>query len=1007
MNSIINDEQFKNPPKEERAITFWAWNNNLPDETLLHQIQTFEKMGFGGFYMHSRIGMNVKYMSDEFMDKIKLCAQEAEKRGMFACLYDEDGFPSGYAGGVVSDNPEYAEKYLRLKHISDGDDFIGAENARAFYDIEFDNQGYMKSYKRIAKEDRAIFSRWCAIVSTTPRSPRFNGSPYADLLNPDAVDCFIRETHEKYYENVGEYFGNTIKQIFTDEPRWMAIDNLKSLEVNRFATTAWTTKIPEIIQSKYGIDIFEVVPELFLDFKDRYSEIRYQFYLTISQLFDDAFVKKCHEWCKEHNIEFTGHLDREETLSLQMSVCGEHMPKYLHFDVPGIDVLLDERRYTTAKQAQSIAHQTGKTRVLSELYGVTNYDFNFAEHKLSYDWQAALGITLRVPHLSWVSMKKNGKRDFPASIGMQAPWCKQYKVIEDHCARLNLILSQGKPVVKVGVIHPIESMWMLYGSQQTSGSVIESFDNSFKKLAETLLLNQMDYDYISETTIPELADGNQIGEMKYEVIVVPQCITLRKTTINFLKSFMSQGGRVIFVGCKPEYTDGHKSNYVDILYGEAEKVINEEGAILQALEDHRVVEVCNEKGARDLRYLYQLREDDNSVWLFVAKGTIEKHHAEAKQDNLTVKVKGNFKPVLYDTMTGEIRSVSYKTEHDKTYINLAAYNHDSFLLRLDVGGGETVIGHDSEYTMERLLQVSQYVLEEPNVAVLDLAEWAVNDGEYQELDSIRTIEKMVYEVLDVPIEIRGRMQPWAKPEYKNNDTVKLRYRFQSDIEYEDAYLALEDAEDVKVRFNNEVITSNPCGYYVDMDIKKRKLTCIHKGVNTLELEFRLTKNSSFEPVYILGDFGVEVKTHNIIITDKQSSLFWGDVVNQKLPFYAGNIVYECELELSEDKELSLQVPLYEGSCLEIFIDDKSKGLVFLAPYIANLGNVKKGKHKITIRLFGNRENTFGNPHRIADGEYKKYNWDASGQHLSFTYRLGQFGILTEPLLLIKKEKQNL
>ena len=192
-----------------------------------------------------------------------------------------------------------------------------------------------------------------------------------------------------------------------------------------------------------------------------------------------------------------------------------------------------------------------------------------------------------------------------------------------------------------------------------------------------------------------------------------------------------------------------------------------------------------------------------------------------------------------------------------------------------------------------------------------------------------------------------------------------------------------------------------------MDIKKRKLTCIHKGVNTLELEFRLTKNSSFEPVYILGDFGVEVKTHNIIITDKQSSLFWGDVVNQKLPFYAGNIVYECELNLNEDKELSLQVPLYEGSCLEIFIDDKAKGLVFLAPYIANLGIVTKGKHKITIRLLGNRENTFGNPHRIADGEYKKYNWDVSGQHLSFTYRLGQLGILTEPLLLIKKEKQNL
>ena len=951
--------------------------------------------------MHSRIGMNVKYMGKEFMDKIKLCTKEAQKRGMFACLYDEDGFPFGYAGGVVSDNPEYAEKYLRLERIPDNDNFIDVEYARAFFDIELDGQGYMKSYKRIAKSDRAEFSRWCAIVKVMPRSLRFNGSPYADLLNPDAVDYFIKETHEKYYENVGEYFGNTIKQIFTDEPRWMAIENLKSLGLNKFGITAWTTKIPEIIQSKYGIDIFDIVPELFLDFKDRYSEIRYQFYLTISQLFDDVFVKKCHEWCKEHNIEFTGHLDREETLSLQMSVCGEHMPKYLHFDVPGIDVLLDERRYTTAKQAQSIAHQTGKTRVLSELYGVTNYDFNFAEHKLSYDWQAALGITLRVPHLSWVSMKKNGKRDFPASIGMQAPWCEQYKVIEDHCARLNLVLSQGKPVVKIGVIHPIESMWMLYGAQQTSGGLIESFDTSFKKFAETLLLNQMDYDYISETTIPKLANDNQIGEMKYDVIVVPQCITLRKTTIDFLRNFMDQGGRVIFAGGKPEYTDGYKSNYVDMLYSEAEKVINEEGAILQTLEKHRIVEVCNEGGARDLRYLYQFRKEGDSAWLFIAKGTNEEHHAEAKPDNLTVKIKGNFKPVLYDTMTGEIRSVSYKTEYGNTYIYLVAYNHDSFLLRLEDGEGELFLEEISSYSSQRLLEVSKYTLEEPNVAVLDLAEWAVNDWEYQSLENIRIIENKVYEELNVPVEIRGRMQPWAKPEYKKQDIVKLKYCFISRIEYDGASIALEDAEDVKITWNQDVLTSDISGYYVDMDIKTRKLPRIKKGVNILELEFRMTKNSSFEPVYVLGDFGVEVRGHNVIITDKEPQLFWGDIVEQKLPFYAGNIVYECEICLDEEKELALQIPLYEGSCVEAFIDNESAGLVFIAPYIANFGKVSKGKHKIAIRLFGNRENTFGNPHRIVDGDYKKYNWDVGAEKLTFSYRFDRLGILAEPLLMTK------
>ena len=146
---------------------------------------------------------------------------------------------------------------------------------------------------------------------------------------------------------------------------------------------------------------------------------------------------------------------------------------------------------------------------------------------------------------------------------------------------------------------------------------------------------------------------------------------------------------------------------------------------------------------------------------------------------------------------------------------------------------------------------------------------------------------------------------------------------------------------------------------------------------------------------------MKVKGHNIIITGKESQLYWGDIVEQKLPFYAGNIVYECEIDLNEDKEISLQIPLYEGCCMETFLDEKSAGLVFLAPYIADFGKVSKGKHKIAIRLYGNRENTFGNPHRIADGEFRKYNWDADADKLSFSYRFSRLGILSEPLLVIK------
>lgn len=1000
--SARDDVMFRNPSKENRDITFWAWNNDLPTETLLYQIDCFDKMGMGGFYMHSRIGMNVEYMSQEFLEKIKICVDEAEKRGMYACLYDEDGFPSGYAGGYVSENSEYAEKYLKFICPENLEEAERITDIFGIYDIEFDKNGYMKSYKKIGKDEEAKHLKWYAVIKSGCKTPQFNMNPYADLLNPKAVDCFIKETHEKYYKSVGKYFGNTIKNIFTDEPRWRRICTVKQPENGNFGILPWTEKFPEIILGKYNFDISEYIPELFFDFKNEYSEIRYKYYSEMSELFEESFVKKYSNWCREHNIEFTGHLDCEETLSSQMSVCGEHMPKYMYFDMPGVDVLMDERRYTTVKQAQSIVRQTGKKHILSELYGVTGWNFDFSEHKLSCDWQAALGVTTRVPHLSWVSMKKNGKRDYPASIGMQSPWYEKYNYITDHFARLSTVLTRGKPIVRVGVIHPVESMWMIYASRKTGWPMIEAYDNEFKELAETLLLNQMDFDYISEKTIPDLAEGRNVGEIRYDVIVVPQCITLRRTTVDFLGKFRLSGGKVIFAGDMPEYSDGKKDDYAKGLFENSQRVINNKGAILSSLEDYRLVEVINQYGDRDLRYIYQLREDESCRWLFLAKGIKEAHKATAERSELILRIKGSFIPVLYDTLTGEKRDLEFKTENDFTEIFLTAYNHDSFLIRLECGGRYSgKKAEDIAFKEIRLDNPDSFSLSEKNVAVLDFAEWSVNNESYKDFENIRRIECKVFDALDVPETIRSRVQPWAKTEYERDDYVRLRYTFESDIEYEGAEIALEDAERVKIIFNGEEITSPMCGYYVDMDIKKRCLTTLQKGINTLEIEFKFSKNVSFEALYLLGDFGVKAEGNNIRITEMPERLYWGDVTGQGLPFYSANIEYETEIEFKENCETELQLTSFEGACAEVYIDNKSCGLVALAPYKVSLGNVSEGKHKIKICLFGNRENTFGNLHHTGKIENGIYKWYETGDTMSYAYHLKRFGMFSEPILKIK------
>ena len=98
--------------------------------------------------------------------------------------------------------------------------------------------------------------------------------------------------------------------------------------------------------------------------------------------------------------------------------------------------------------------------------------------------RAALGVTLRVPHLSWVSMRGSAKRDYPASISYQSAWYKEYGYIENHFARLNTALTRGKPIVNVAVLHPIESAWLSGGVREYSAAEIETLDAQFGNITE-------------------------------------------------------------------------------------------------------------------------------------------------------------------------------------------------------------------------------------------------------------------------------------------------------------------------------------------------------------------------------------------------------------------------------------------------------------------------------------------------------------------------------------------
>ena len=249
----------------------------------------------------------------------------------------------------------------------------------------------------------------------------------------------------------------------------------------------------------------DVVPELFWDLPDgQVSQARYRYHDHVTERFAAAFSDTIGEWCASHGIALTGHLMSEATLYSQSLALGEAMRILRGFQLPGIDILCDAKEFSTAKQAASVAHQFGREGVLSELYGVTHWYQDFKGHKLQGDWQAALGVTVRVPHLAWLSMAGEGKRDWPASIHYQSPWYREYPYVEDHFARLNTALTRGKVDIKIGVIHPVESLWLAWGPNDQTGELREQYDENFRDLIAWLLYGLLDFDFISEALLPDL-----------------------------------------------------------------------------------------------------------------------------------------------------------------------------------------------------------------------------------------------------------------------------------------------------------------------------------------------------------------------------------------------------------------------------------------------------------------------------------------------------------------------
>ena len=1018
----ISDELFKNPTSEYRAAPFWAWNTELTTDLLEKEIEYMKEMGFGGFHMHPRVGMATEYLSDDFMALVRDCVEKARKEDMLAYLYDEDKWPSGFAGGYNTKDIENRQKILFFTAEPYNDGTLTVDDDKkvasdklpeskyyllACYDVVLDENGYMTSYRRIGIDEKASGRKWFAYVEYSAPSPWFNGQAYADTLQKHVIESFVKITHDRYKECVGDEFDKLVPSIFTDEPQFRQKKNLATPYDTRGSVLPFTTDFDDTFKASYGYSIVDTLPEVFFEKADGVaSQPRYHYHDHIAERFASAFSDTVGKWCDENGIAMTGHMMQEPTLATQTCSLGDCMRSYRGFTIPGIDMLCDRRELTTAKQCQSAVHQYGREGAMSELYGVTDWDFDFKGHKLQGDWQAALGITLRVPHLFWVSMHGEAKRDYPASIGYQSPWYKEYKYIEDHFARVNTALTRGKPDVKIAVVHPVESYWLRYGPNSQTTLYREELESRFDELIKWLLYSTLDFDYICESLLPSQYGGTcgglTVGKMKYDAVVVPSLYTVRGTTLDALEAFADNGGKVIFMGSVPEYVDALPSDRAKKLAEKCERIEWSSSALVDALESERTVSIRTPRGEFSNNLIYQLRDDGDRKYLFISNVRPARNYDVELPDEFTVGVKGEWKVTLLDTLTGEKKPLAATYRGSMTEIVWQCCSCDSLLLELETGKNESGVTLERErYASEKHLDCGvKYTLAEPNVLLLDMPRFSVNGGEIMGPEEILRADDKIRDMLGIRRRGGGMVQPWVvSPDKNPKDKVTLYYEFDSDIEYKGAHLALEALDYAAIKFNGASVPAVSDGYYVDEDsIKTVPLPTIKKGKNELEVTYRFGDVTQLEAMFVLGAFGVEKRGSGAKITTLPDVLCYGDITSQGLPFYGGNITYHVTLS---GKCSAIAVAKFRGVAIAVDVDGRRAGMIAFTPHTLPL-ELGEGEHKIDLTLLGNRYNTFGALHNVDKVVWAgPACWRSKGNYFTYDHCLRPTGILTAPRVLEK------
>ncbi len=562
----FNPETFKAPPAQYRGHAMGSINmtRDTP-ESLTAEVDEAKKLNYGGLFFEpggsTSLGLSPDYLKKFFLgrppgtagveflspDYFKLYdagVQAAKKDGLEVVLYDDYSFPSGTAGGLLySKFPQFAAKSLDMTE----EDVTGPKKI----DLAIPEGIYMGSV--LMNMD----TRELVDVSSSGKAghliaqvPKGNWKAMAfylvegkakvvDYLDPKAMTAYMSLTYDRYNQYLGKYFGNIITQTFYDEPSMHHADRM------------WTPDFNAAFQKRYGYSPMKYYPALWYDIGPNTAAARDALFGFRATLYEENYIKRLDDWCREHNLQFGGHTDQEEPAN-PTPLTGDLIKIFKYQTIPTVDdIWWYGRSNISYKIVTSSGFNYDHRLIRAETYAAYKGLTDKIAFQVAMD-QYAMGINTQVPART-VQPKR--------------------AELNDYVGRLSYMLQGGRHVADVAVLYPIDALHAEYhnlGGQQFPLATGEKAPDireenyareggdapgsDYQAIGEDLFrASRVDYTYLHPEVLVEnctvdhgkLILNNKENREEYKVLIMPAEDTISVAALTKIKAFYDQGGTVI------------------------------------------------------------------------------------------------------------------------------------------------------------------------------------------------------------------------------------------------------------------------------------------------------------------------------------------------------------------------------------------------------------------------------------------------------------------------------